>query len=79
MIATSPPLLIEAVAGLALLSALSAALSAATVDPDHRDAALITFITTASGITALGLSAPFLGLVAGLVVLAVQRIGRSST
>ncbi|MGI8711623.1 MAG: benzoate/H(+) symporter BenE family transporter [Solirubrobacteraceae bacterium] len=79
LIATSPPLLIEAVAGLALLSALSAALAAATIDPERRDAALITFITTASGITALGLSAPFWGLVAGLVVLAVQRTGRSTT
>jgi len=79
LIATSPPLLIEAVAGLALLSALSAALAAATVDPARRDAALITFVTTASGITALGLSAPFWGLLAGLAVLAVQQIGRSTT
>ncbi|MGI8864918.1 MAG: benzoate/H(+) symporter BenE family transporter [Solirubrobacteraceae bacterium] len=73
-IASSPPLLIEAVAGLALLSALSAALAAATVEPGHRDAALVTFATTASGITALGLNAPFWGLLAGLVVLAVQRV-----
>lgn len=77
LIASSPPLLIEAVAGLALLSALGAALTAATADPDRRDAALVTFVTTASGITAVGLSAPFWGLAAGLVVLAVQAIGRS--
>lgn len=75
-IASSPPLLIEAVAGLALLSALSAALTAATAEPDHRDAAVVTFVTTASGITAVGLNAPVWGLLAGLVVLAVQRVGR---
>ncbi len=74
-IASSPPLLIEAVAGLALLSALGAALSAATADLGYRDAALVTFATTASGVTALGLNAPFWGLIAGLVVLGVQRAG----
>jgi benzoate membrane transport protein len=75
-IATSPPLLIEAVAGLALLGALGGALGAATANPEHRDAALVTFVVTASQITALGLSAPFWGLVAGLVMLAVQRTHR---
>jgi benzoate membrane transport protein len=65
------------VAGLALLSALSGALTAAMADRGHRDAALVTFITTASGITALGLSAPVWGLVAGLVMLAVQRRSHS--
>jgi benzoate membrane transport protein len=72
-IATSPPLLIEAVAGLALLGALGGALSAATADPGHRDAALVTLVVTASQITALGLSAPFWGLIAGLAFLATQR------
>jgi benzoate membrane transport protein len=76
-IATSPPLLIEAVAGLALLGALGGALSAAMADAARRDAALVTFVTTASGISALGLSAPFWGLAAGLVLLAVQRAGLS--
>lgn len=72
LIASSPPLLIEAVAGLALLGALGGALTAATADPAYRDAALVTFVVTASQITALGLSAPFWGLAAGLVVLAVR-------
>lgn len=77
-IATSPPLLIEAVAGLALLGALSSALTAATVDPTHRDAAIVTFVVTASQITALGLSSPFWGLIAGLAFLAVQRTGQQN-
>ncbi len=77
-IASSPPLLIDAVAGLALLSALGSALAAATVDPGLRDAALVTFVTSASGITAVGLSAPVWGLLAGLGFHAVQRLGHAS-
>ncbi|MBV9820200.1 MAG: benzoate/H(+) symporter BenE family transporter [Solirubrobacterales bacterium] len=72
-IATSPPLLIDAVAGVALLGALTSALAAATADPDRRDAALGTFVVTASQVTALGISSPFWGLVARLAFLGVQR------
>lgn len=75
-IASSPPLIVEAVAGLALLGALSASLTAATADAALREPALVTFVTTASGISALGLTAPFWGLVAGLVATAVLRAGR---
>lgn len=74
-VANAPPVLIEAVAGLALLGALGAALRAATDEEPVRDAALATLVVTASGITAAGLGAPFWGLVGGLVVLAVQRLG----
>jgi benzoate membrane transport protein len=73
-VASAPPVLIESVAGLALLGALGAALRAATDDPAQRDAALVTLVVTASGIAAVGLGAPFWGLVGGLVVLAVQRL-----
>ncbi|HEY1776200.1 MAG TPA: benzoate/H(+) symporter BenE family transporter [Solirubrobacteraceae bacterium] len=80
-VAGAPPVLIEAVAGLALLGALGGALRAATDDQPRRDAALVTLVITASGIAAVGLGAPFWGLVGGLVVLAVQRLGagRNST
>jgi benzoate membrane transport protein len=73
-VANAPPVLIEAVAGLALLGALGSALQAATASDAHRDAALVTLVTTASGITAAGLGAPFWGLAAGLAVLGVQRL-----
>jgi benzoate membrane transport protein len=43
------------------LGALGAALTAATAGPDRRDAALVTFVVTASQITAVGLSVPFWG------------------
>ena len=74
-VASAPPVLIEAVAGLALLGALGGALRAATDDEPRRDAALVTLVVTASGITAASLGAPFWGLVGGLAVLAVQRVG----
>ncbi len=75
LVASSPPLLIEAVAGLALLGALGGALTTALADDGVREAAVVTFVVSASSITALGLSAPFWGLAAGLVLLALQRSG----
>jgi benzoate membrane transport protein len=73
LVSSAPPLLVQCVAGLALLGALAGALAAATADPRHRDAAVATLAVSASGITAFGISAPFWGLLAGLVVLAVVR------
>ncbi len=69
--AAAPPLLIEAVAGLALLGALGGALSAAAASEAHRDAAVVTLVVSASGVAPLGVSAPFWGLLAGLALLAV--------
>ncbi|WP_244488934.1 benzoate/H(+) symporter BenE family transporter [Devosia sp. Root635] len=74
-IAASPPLLIQAVAGLALLSSLAAALSGALVIEETRLPAALTFITTASGITIIGVGAPFWGLVAGIGMMVVLRLG----
>lgn len=74
-IAASPPLLIQAVAGLALLSSLTAALSGALVVEETRLPAALTFITTASGITILGVGAPFWGLVAGIGMMVLLRFG----
>ncbi|MEA2305032.1 MAG: benzoate rane transport protein [Solirubrobacteraceae bacterium] len=79
VIAASPPVVIEAVAGLALLGALAAALGAATADPAQRDAAIVTFVVSASGLTLAGISAPFWGLVAGLALLALARRARPQT
>jgi benzoate membrane transport protein len=73
LVAVAPPLLIEAVAGLALFGALGAALAAAASDAKRREAAVVTFVVSASSVTAAGISSPFWGLVAGLVFLGVQR------
>jgi benzoate membrane transport protein len=75
LVASAPDGLIEAVAGLALLGALGGALAAALSDDTIREPALVTFLVSASGITTLGVSAAFWGLVAGLVLLAVQSRG----
>ena len=74
-IAASPPLLIQAVAGLALLSSLAAALAGALVHEEMRLPAIFTFVVTASGITMIGVGAPFWGLVGGIVMLIVLRLG----
>ncbi|GGQ11990.1 benzoate/H(+) symporter BenE family transporter [Streptosporangium pseudovulgare] len=65
LVLLSPPVLIEAVAGLALLGALASAVTAAVADPERREAAVATFVVTASGFTLFGVGAAFWGLVAG--------------
>ena len=75
-IAASPPLLIEAVAGLALLSSLAASLAHALADEEQRLPAILTFVTAASGITILGVGAAFWGLVAGIALMVLQRARR---
>lgn len=61
-----PAALIAALAGLALLAALGSALHASMAIPRDREAALITFLVTASGMSFMGLSAAFWGLVFGI-------------
>jgi benzoate membrane transport protein len=72
-ISASPPILIEAVAGLALLGAFGSALLAAMNAPADREAAVITFLVTASGLSFFGISGAFWGLVAGGAMLALTR------
>ena len=64
-----------AVAGLALLATLSASLSGALSVADGREAAAITFVVAASGLTFLGIGAAFWALAAGLLVRAVLARG----
>nr|MBP6338422.1 benzoate/H(+) symporter BenE family transporter [Vitreoscilla sp.] len=61
------------VAGLALLGTIAASLAAALKDEAHRDAALLTFVVTLSGLSLLGIGAAFWGVVAGALALAFQR------
>ncbi|MBQ1018931.1 benzoate/H(+) symporter BenE family transporter [Micromonospora sp. D93] len=69
LVAVAPPILIEAVAGLALLGALATALASAVTDPATREAAVVTFVVTASGVTLIGVGGAFWGLVAGCLML----------
>ena len=70
-----PRELIAALAGLALFGAIGGALAGAMGVPEDREAALITFLVTASGMSFLGLSAAFWGLIFGLAahLLLVRR------
>lgn len=72
-IAAAPPILIQAVAGLALFSSLAGALAAALAEEEARLPAILTFVATASGVTILGVGAPFWGLVGGLALLYLLR------
>ncbi|WP_035373175.1 benzoate/H(+) symporter BenE family transporter [Pseudoduganella violaceinigra] len=60
-----PRELIAALAGLALIGAITTGLIGAVQDEQHRDASIITFLVTASGMSFLGLGAAFWGLVIG--------------
>lgn len=73
LVTAAPPVLIESVAGLALLGALAASLTAALKSDVHREAAAVTFVVSASAVTILSVSAPFWGLVAGLALVGAQR------
>ncbi|MEX2295819.1 MAG: benzoate/H(+) symporter BenE family transporter [Dongiaceae bacterium] len=69
----SPPILIKAVAGLALLGAFASALMGAVAEAKDREAAIVTFVVTASGLTFFGISGAFWGLIAGGAVYALAR------
>ncbi len=77
LVTASPPILIESVAGLALLGALITAITGALADPGGRVVAIGTFVTVASGIVVAGLGSAFWGLVVGGVLWLVLRTGRS--
>lgn len=72
-IAAAPPLLIQAAAGLALLSTLANAASSALAEEKDRLPAILTFVTTASGLSLFGIGAAFWGLVAGGLLMALLR------
>ncbi|QXW27413.1 benzoate/H(+) symporter BenE [Acinetobacter johnsonii] len=62
-----PKELVAALAGLALLGAIGTNVSVAMKDESERDAALITFLATASGMHFLGLSSVFWGICIGII------------
>lgn len=73
LVTLAPAGVIAAVAGLALLSTFATSLRAALTEPGEEIAAAVTFITAASGIAILGISAAFWALIAGLTVRLVLK------
>ncbi len=77
LVVLAPPILIQAVAGLALVAAFSSSAMSAFKDVEAREAAAITFLITASGVSFAGISGAFWGLVAGGLMLALQNVVRA--
>ena len=69
LFAAFPGEMIAALAGLALLGTIGANLAVATAEGEHREAAIITLLVTASGVSFLGIAAAFWGIVAGAISL----------
>lgn len=72
-----PRELVAAIAGLALLGTIGSALAAALKDDAYREAALITFLVTLSGVVIAGVGSAFWGVAAGALALLVQHYGRT--
>jgi benzoate membrane transport protein len=73
--AVAPAGVIAAVAGVALLGTFGSAAASALGDEGFREAAAVTFVVAASGLTVLGVGAAFWALLAGGAFLAVLRVG----
>jgi benzoate membrane transport protein len=78
MLNAFPRELIAAIAGLALLGTIGNALHVALREDTQREAALVTFLVTLSGVVIAGVGAAFWGVLAGAFTLFVQQY-RTST
>ncbi|MEO9168741.1 MAG: benzoate/H(+) symporter BenE family transporter, partial [Aestuariivirga sp.] len=65
--------LVIAIAGLALFGPLLGAMAAMMKDPKDVEAAVVTFLVTASGFSLFGIGAAFWGLVVGLALWGVEH------
>lgn len=70
-----PSALVLAIAGLALLGTIGGGLHTALKDEAHREASIITFLVTLSGVVVAGIGSAFWGVVAGALALGVQQLG----
>ncbi|MDM5116255.1 benzoate/H(+) symporter BenE family transporter [Aeromonas salmonicida] len=68
-----PATLVTCVAGLALLGTIGSSLHTALQQDEAREAALLTFIITASGISLLGVGAACWGLLVGVILHQVNQ------
>lgn len=76
LFAALPKALVVSVAALALFGSIMGGLSNAMQDTRQREAALVTFMVTASGLTLLSIGSAFWGLVAGIVTQVVLNARR---
>jgi benzoate membrane transport protein len=71
LFAAFPRELIVALAGLALMGTIGNGLATAVVDEKNREAAIITFLITASGVSVAGIGSAFWGLAGGVLAMMV--------
>jgi benzoate membrane transport protein len=79
VVTRSSPVLIEAVAGLALIPAFGASMIGAAQSEPDRMPAMLTFLVTASGLSIFGIGAAFWGLVIGWSVHAFLRFAQDTS
>jgi len=72
LLAVLPPQVMQALVGLALIGAITGAITTAFAAPETRFAAAVTFLTTGSGVAFFGVGAAFWGLMAGLALHALE-------
>ena len=71
LFAAFPRELIATLAGLALMGTIGNGLATAVIEERSREAAIITFLITASGVSILGIGSAFWGLIGGVFAMAV--------
>lgn len=76
LFAALPKALILSIAALALFASIIGGLTQAMSEPKEREAALITFLVTSSGMTLFTVGSAFWGIVAGLLTLAILNWGK---
>lgn len=76
LFAALPKALVVSVAALALFGSIMSGLANAMQDTKQREAALVTFMVTASGLTLLSIGSAFWGLVAGVLTQLVLNLRR---
>ena len=77
LFAALPKALVVSVAALALFGSIMSGLANAMQDLKQREAALVTFMVTASGLTLLSIGSAFWGLVAGVLTQLVLNARRA--
>lgn len=73
LFAAFPKALVVGVAAFALLGSIANGLTVAMQTPAEREAALLTFMITASGMTLVGVGSAFWGVVGGMLALLVLK------
>jgi benzoate membrane transport protein len=73
MLSAFPQALVVAIAGLALMATIGNGLASALHKESDREAAMVTFLITLSGVVIGGVGSAFWGLLAGSLALAIQH------